>query len=295
MNSMTLDRPLVGTSLPQSRPESDRHIKFWASIPFFIAHIACLAVFWTGVDWKAFTMFVGLFLIRKFGVTAGYHRYFSHKTFKTSRIGQFLLALLATSSTQKGPLWWAAHHRLHHQNSDLPQDVHSPVRDGFWWSHMGWILSSRYDETEFSVIPDFAKYPELRWLNKYHVIPSVTLAVLCFAYHGWVGLVWGYFLSTTLLWHTTFLINSACHLFGKVRFPTKDTSRNSLILAILTLGEGWHNNHHYHPSSVNQGFYWWEIDVTLYALKVLNWFGLVWDLRKPPKRILDLGRQLDAA
>lgn len=271
---------------------TDHSINMWSSIPFFLVHIACLGAFWTGVDWTALWMCLGLFVARKFGITGGFHRYFSHATFKTGRGMQFILALLGTSATQKGPLWWASHHRVHHQNSDQPSDVHSAVRDGFWWSHVGWILSSKYDETDMRLIPDFARYPELRWLNRFHIIPPVVLAVLCFRFHGWMGLVWGFFISTTLLWHTTFLINSACHLFGKRRFPTKDTSRNSLFFALLTMGEGWHNNHHYHPSSTNQGFYWWEIDVTYYILKVLSWFGLVWNIRKPPERILEMGRRL---
>jgi stearoyl-CoA desaturase (delta-9 desaturase) len=165
------------------------------------------------------------------------------------------------------------------------------VRDGFWWSHVGWILSGRYDETDVKRIPDFFRFPELRWLNRFHLVPPAALAVGCFLLHGWAGLVWGFFFSTTILWHTTFLINSACHLIGRRRFPSRDTSRNSWVLSLLTLGEGWHNNHHYFPSSVNQGFYWWEIDVTDYLLRGLARLGLVWELRRPPERVLALGRR----
>jgi stearoyl-CoA desaturase (delta-9 desaturase) len=262
---------------------------------FYLAHAACFAAFWTGVDRTALAMCAGLFLVRKFGITAGYHRYFSHRTFKTSRAGQFLFALIGCAATQKGPLWWAGHHRSHHQDADQHADLHSPIQKGFWWAHVGWVLSNRYDETDFKNIPDYARYPELRWLNEHFLVAPVLLAAGCLAFHGLRGLVWGYFISTTVLWHTTFLINSACHLLGRQRYATKDTSKNSFLLALLTLGEGWHNNHHYYPSSVNQGFYWWEIDVTYYGLRVLSWFGLVWDLRVPPERVLELGRTKAAA
>jgi stearoyl-CoA desaturase (Delta-9 desaturase) len=280
------------TNSALSRDNQVRWRDIFRSTPFFLVHFACLGALWTGVDLTAALMCAGLFLIRKFGITGGYHRYFSHRSFKTGRVMQFVLAWLGCASTQKGPLWWASHHRSHHQDSDGESDVHSPVRDGFWWSHVGWILSDKYNSTDFRIIPDFARFPELRWLNRFHLVPPVSLAVACLAFHGWSGLVWGYFISTVILWHTTFFINSLCHLFGRRYFPTKDTSRNSLLLALVTLGEGWHNNHHYYPSSVNQGFYWWEIDITYYVLRLMSGLGLVWDLRRPPARVLALGREV---
>lgn len=256
---------------------------------FALVHLICLAAFWTGVTKVALVLFVASFLIRKFGITAGYHRYFAHRTYKTNRFFQFVLAWLACSAAQKGPLWWAGHHRSHHQYSDEPEDLHSPLQKGVWYAHMGWILDTKYDETNFKTIPDFARYPELRWLNKFFLVPPIVWGILCFAIGGWPGLLWGFFISTTVLWHTTFLINSACHLFGRRRFQTRDQSRNSFLLALVTLGEGWHNNHHHYPSSVNQGFYWWEVDITFYVLRFLKRLGLVWDLRLPPQKVLDEG------
>ncbi|MBL8023296.1 MAG: acyl-CoA desaturase [Elusimicrobia bacterium] len=256
---------------------------------FALVHLVCLAAFWTGVTKGALALFAASFLLRKFGITAGYHRYFSHRTFKTNRIGQFVLAWLACSAAQKGPLWWAGHHRSHHQYSDTPEDMHSPMQKGVWYAHMGWILDTKFDETNFKTIPDFARYPELRWLNKFFLVPPILWAGVCLLIGGWPGLIWGFFISTTVLWHTTFLINSACHLFGRRRFQTRDQSRNSFLLALVTLGEGWHNNHHYYPSSVNQGFYWWEVDITYYVLRFFNLFGIVWNLRLPPKKVLDEG------
>jgi stearoyl-CoA desaturase (Delta-9 desaturase) len=258
-------------------------------IGMFGVHALCLLAFWTGVDAAALALFAATFAVRKFGITAGYHRYFAHKSYKTSRVFQFVLAVLGGTAAQRGPLWWASHHRNHHRYSDTDRDIHSPVKRGFWWSHIGWVLSPAYEKAENRLIPDFNKYPELRWLDDNYLAPPLLLGMLCFFIGSWKGLVWGMFVSTTVLWHTTFLINSATHLFGKKRFPTKDESRNSLILALLTLGEGWHNNHHYYPTSVNQGFYWWEIDISYYVLKVLSWFGVVWDLKKPPQRVLDKG------
>jgi stearoyl-CoA desaturase (delta-9 desaturase) len=236
-----------------------------------------------------------IYEVRVFFVTAGYHRYFSHRSFKTSRWFQFVIAWMAVSSSQKGVLWWAAHHRHHHRYSDQEEDLHSPTFFGFWWSHVGWILSDRYNDTRFDYIGDFAKFPELRWLNKYFLGPPAVLAVALFLVGGWGLLAWGFFLSTVFLWHGTFTINSLSHIFGKRRFPTTDTSKNNWLLALVTLGEGWHNNHHYYMASARQGFYWWEIDITYYTLKVLSWFRIVRELRRVPERILAEGQALDAA
>ncbi len=269
----------------------DHRIELGKSIPFFGVHLAAIVgVVALGWSWKGVALAVALYVVRMFGVTAGYHRYFSHRSFKTSRAFQFVLALLAMSSTQKGVLWWASHHRVHHKHSDQTGDVHSVLQDGFWFSHVGWILSKRFDHTEDAKIRDFAKYPELRFLDRYFLIPPVALAVALFLIGGWFALVWGFFVSTSLLWHGTFTINSLSHVIGTRRYVTTDTSRNNLILAIITLGEGWHNNHHYYQRSVNQGFYFWEIDITYYVLRALSVVGLVWDLHTPPKAVLDGNR-----
>ena len=257
------------------------------SIPFIAVHVVALLAFVAKFHWYYPVVAIGLYYLRMFGITAGYHRYFSHRAYKTSRWFQFVLAFLGTLSTQKGVLWWAAHHRDHHKYSDLPGDIHSPVQKGLWWSHVGWILCRKYDETKIDRIRDFAKYPELRWLNKYHLVPPILLAAALWLIGGWQLTVWGFFVSTVLLWHGTFTINSLAHVFGSRRFKTTDDSRNNLLLALLTMGEGWHNNHHHYQSTANQGFYWWEIDMSYWALKLLSWLGLVWELRTPPKHILD--------
>lgn len=257
---------------------------------FTAVHLACIAAFWVHFSWGLVALAIGLYLLRMFGLTAGYHRYFSHRTFKTSRVFQFVLAWIGASSLQKGPLWWAAHHRHHHQHSDQEPDIHSPHQESFWHSHVGWILGSEYEETNFQRIGDFTKYPELRWITKYHhVPPAVLLAVLALA-GGWPAVIWGFCISTVITWHITFCINSVSHLVGRRRYATPDDSRNNWFLAILTLGEGWHNNHHYYKASVRQGFYWWEIDVTYYILRGLEALGVVWDLRVPAPEILERNR-----
>jgi stearoyl-CoA desaturase (Delta-9 desaturase) len=254
---------------------------------FWLAHIACLAAFFTGVTWSAVAVCLALFWLRMFSVTAGYHRYFSHRSYKTSRPFQFILALAGTLAVQKGVLWWAANHRVHHKYSDQPEDVHSPVQRGFWWAHVGWILSPDYEATDLERIPDMAKYPELRWLNDHYLVPPVALAALLYVVGGATWLVWGFFISTTMLWHATFTINSLAHVWGSRRYETTDTSRNNPWLALLTMGEGWHNNHHRYMNSARQGFFWWEVDVSYYVLVALSWCGLVWDLQQPPKRLLE--------
>jgi stearoyl-CoA desaturase (delta-9 desaturase) len=248
-----------------------------------------VAPFFVALRWYDILLCFGFYYLRMFGITAGYHRYFAHRAFRTGRAFQFLLALTGTLSVQKGVLWWAAHHRTHHKYSDQAGDIHSPKR-GFFWAHVGWILCADYDETDWPRIHDFAVYPELRWLNRYFLVPPVAVAALLYAAGGTPTLVWGFFVSTAVLWHGTFTINSLAHLFGRQRFVTTDTSRNSFLLAVITMGEGWHNNHHYYQSTANQGFYWWELDLSYYILRALSLVGIVSDLRLPPTRVLDAGR-----
>ena len=260
----------------------------WRSLPFFAVHVIAIAgVIQLGWSWWGAALALGLYFVRMFGVTGGYHRYFSHKTYKTSRAFQLVLALLATSSSQKGVIWWAAHHRHHHRKSDLTGDVHSAKIDGFWWSHMGWILSDKFEKTDEHQVKDLLKYPELRWLDKYFLVPPTVLGVLLFAVGGWWALVWGLFVSTSLLWHGTFTINSLTHMIGKRRYVTTDNSKNHWLLAIVTMGEGWHNNHHYYPRSTRQGFFWWEWDPTYYVLRVLQALHIVWDVQEVPRKVRD--------
>jgi stearoyl-CoA desaturase (delta-9 desaturase) len=226
------------------------------------------------------------YFVRMFAITGAYHRYFAHRSYKTGRVFQFLLALLGTTATQKGPLWWASTHRVHHKESDTEKDVHSPMRRGFWYSHAGWWLSPGHEIAPMHLIPDYASYPELRWLDKHHYVGPALLMALTGGLFGLDGLLWGYVLSTCVLMHATFTINSLSHIYGTRRYATTDTSRNNPYLAILTMGEGWHNNHHHYMNSANQGFFWWEVDITYYLLKGLEKVGLVWDLRKPPAHVL---------
>ena len=253
---------------------------------YWAIHASCLFVLLTGVSTLDLILCFSTFYLRLFGITAGYHRYFAHRSYRTSRAFQLVLALLGVASLQKGPLWWAGGHRRHHQFADQPGDMHSP-RDGFWHSHAGWVFCGEWEETQLDRIKDFAPFPELMWLNRWHIVPPILLAIGCFAIGGWSGLVWGFVVSTTLLWHSTYTINSLAHRFGTRRYDTNDGSRNNLWLALLTLGEGWHNNHHRYMASVRQGFFWWEIDLTYYALLGLEKLGIVWDLREPPRKVLE--------
>ena len=249
---------------------------------FVLMHVACLAVFLTGVSAQALALCGAVYFLQMFGITAGYHRYFSHRSYRTSRAFQFALAWLGCSAAQKGPLWWAAQHRHHHRTSDTPEDLHSPVAHTLWWSHVGWVLSPASDATDARAVKDLARYPELRWLDRNHWLPPLALAGLCLLAGGWAGLVWGLCVGGVLSHHATFLVNSACHLWGRRRYATADASRNNLAVAVLTLGEGWHNNHHHYQSSARQGFRWWEVDVSYYLIRLLACLGLVWDVRRPP-------------
>ncbi len=267
--------------------------------PFIGVHLACFAVILVGWSWVAIATAVGLYAIRMFAITAFYHRYFAHRSFKTSRTVQFIFALIGNMSAQRGPLWWAAHHRQHHAASDRPNDVHSPKQHGFWRAHLGWFLQQESFATRRHRINDWLRYPELRWLDRYDLLVPILLALGLFGMgtwlewtapqlntNGWQLLVWGFFVSTTVLYHATYTVNSLAHLFGNQPFKTGDESRNNFWIALLTFGEGWHNNHHHYPASVRQGFQWWQIDLSYYLLRCMAWLGLIWDLKPVPSRVL---------
>ncbi len=274
-------------------------IDWLRTVPFLALHLACLGALWTGVSPVAIAVAAALYVVRMFALTAFYHRCFSHRTFKASRPVQFVFAMLGASCVQRGPLWWAAHHRNHHRDADTPRDPHSPKVHGFLWSHMGWFLTPRAFATDIKRVPDLARYPELRWLDRYDIAIPVVLALMLYALgallryiapalhtDGAQMLVWGFCISTVVLFHATVTINSLAHRWGSRRFPTPDDSRNNLWLALLTFGEGWHNNHHRFPGTARQGFLWWEIDLTWYGLRLMAALGLIHRLKPLPAAVL---------
>lgn len=283
---LRLGRSAASEAAPR-RP--DEKVAWGESLPFFLMHLMPLGAIFTGVSWFDVGLCVALYFGRMFFITGAYHRYFAHRSYKTSRWFQFVLAFGGATAAQKGPLWWAGYHRHHHRYSDQAEDIHSPKR-GFWWSHCMWILCPRYTPTPYQEIKDMARYPELMWLNRFHLVPPILLGAAVFLLFGASALFIGFFLSTVLLYHGTFFVNSLAHVFGWRRFETTDTSRNSWWVALITMGEGWHNNHHHYPASTRQGFYWWEIDGSYYILRALQAVGLVWDIKEPDPEILDRRR-----
>ena len=275
-----------------------KRVDWFRIVPFIFLHTMCLGVIFVGWSWTAVWVATGLYLIRMFAITGFYHRYFSHRTFKTNRFWQFVFAVIGNASVQRGPLWWASHHRHHHRYADQKEDVHSPSQHGFWWSHIGWLTSPANFATDVKYVRDWTRYPELRWINRFDTIIPILLAVLLFTagavlkiYAPHLGtngpqlLIWGFFISSTVLFHATVTINSFDHMIGSRRYATKDTSRNNPILAVITLGEGWHNNHHHCAVCARQGFFWWEIDMTYYMLVLMSWLGIVWGLRPVPEHV----------
>lgn len=274
-------------------------LDYLALSQFVFLHAGCLLALWTGVSWVALAVCLGFYCVRIFAVSAGYHRYFAHRSYQTGRVFQFLLALLGSLSHQKGPLWWAANHRYHHAHADRVNDIHSPGQHGFWWAHCGWIFSMAYRRADERLVSTFTRYRELQLLDRFYAVPPLTAAAVMFFIgfalqrinpelqtSGLQMLAWGFFISTVLVHHAIYSVNSLGHLFGSRRFESLDQSRNNIILALLTFGDGWHNNHHFYQRSARHGFYWWEVDLTLYILKALSYLGIVWDLHTPPQRIL---------
>ena len=295
----SMRRWFVSTSVEQDDSAAgDDRVDWFRIIPFIAMHLMCFGVIWVGWSPIAVGVAAALYAIRMFAITGFYHRYFSHRSFKTSRFCQFLFAVLGNSAAQRGPLWWASHHRNHHRVSDQESDVHSPHRHSFLWSHVGWITSRSNYATKLQAVPDLAKFPELRLIERFEMVVPVMLGAAMYGLgsvlsarapslgtSGIQMLVWGFFVSTIMVSHATFTINSLSHLFGKKRYRIDDESRNNIWLALLTFGEGWHNNHHYYAGAVRQGFYWWEIDITYYCLWLLSRVGLIWDLNPVPRSV----------
>lgn len=303
LSSFSLPRPLTSlvrwfdahASAPGPEADGDRSIDLVRILPFAALHLACGFALLTGVSGFALAVLALTYAIRVLGITVGYHRYFSHRAFRAGRGTQFVLALMGASAVQRGPLWWAAHHRHHHKHSDQPEDAHSPVQDSFWWSHMLWFLANGNYRSRVENISDFARFPELRFLDRFDTVVPILSYVGLFLLGDWVGrtwpgagtngwqvLVWGGVIGTVLAYHATFTINSLVHVFGRKRYATGDESRNNGWLWPVTFGESWHNNHHHFPASARLGFYWWEIDIGWYFLRTLERLGLVWDLKVVP-------------
>lgn len=287
----------IGKILQHAFEDEDNRL-LMASSPIFFMHLACLGIFFTGFSWVAVAVLAVSYAVRVFALTAGFHRYFAHRSFKTSRVFQFVMAWVGTSAAQLGPMWWAANHRHHHQHSDTEEDIHSPVIKSAFWAHIGWVLCRAYRGIRMDRVKDLNRYPELRFIDRFHVLPVVSLVLFLYglgatvnAYFPGIGtsgmqlVMWGFFLSTVLVYHVTFCVNSVTHIVGKKRFATSDESRNSFWVALLTFGEGWHNNHHRWPLSARQGMYWWEIDLTYYFLCLLQKVGLIWDLKVYPRKL----------
>ena len=289
--------PKIGQILHHAANDEDNRL-LMASSPIALMHFLALGTIFTGFSWVALATLLITYVVRVFALTAGFHRYFSHRAFKTSRIFQFIMAWVGTSSAQLGPMWWAANHRHHHLHSDKPEDIHSPVVKSAFWAHIGWVMCRAYGSIQHERVRDLSKYPELRFIDRFHVLP--VLSLILFLYGLGVGLnhfypalgtsglqlvMWGFFLSTILVYHVTFCVNSVTHIIGDKRFDNDDESRNNWWIALLTFGEGWHNNHHRWPLSARQGMYWWEVDLSYLLLRGLEKLGLIWDLKTYPKKI----------
>jgi stearoyl-CoA desaturase (delta-9 desaturase) len=272
-----------------------RRIDLVRLLPFLAIHAGCLAVPWVGVSATAIFVAIAAYALRMFAITAFYHRYFAHRAFRTSRATQFVFAVLGASAAQRGPLWWASHHRHHHLHSDTALDSHSALQHGLLWSHAGWFMARANFRTRSEHVGSFARFPELRFLDRFDALVPLLLCGALVAAGGLQLLVWGFCVSTVVLYHATFSINSLCHRFGTRRYATGDASRNNAWLALLTFGEGWHNNHHHYPVAARQGFFWWEIDLAYYGLRALAALRIVHDLKAVPRQTRAAGRLAGAA
>lgn len=264
-------------------------------IAFHIGAVAALFMF----TWKGLLATVVLLWVSgSLGTGMGYHRLLTHRGYKTYKWVEYLLTVCATLALQGGPFFWVATHRVHHQNSDREEDPHSP-RDGGFWAHVGWIITGRvlhnHAEALFPYIPDLRKDKFHTLISKWHWVPITVLGMVLLLLGGWSMMMWGIFLRTVVGLHATWLVNSATHMWGRRRFLTTDTSKNSFWVAILTFGEGWHNNHHAHPQLARHGLAWYEFDMNWYGISALRLLGLAWDVKAPRLAELERKSKLAAA
>jgi len=292
---MALAPPVERVSTPR---RAGRARSWRLGLPFVLVHIAVLGVFIVGWSPAAIIVAVLSYTTRAFGITAFYHRCFAHRSYRVPRAVGFGGAVLGAAAAQQGPLWWVAHHRAHHRYTDRPGDPHSPVVDGFWRSHLLWIFDPANASPDMERVKDLARFRELRILDRFdHLVPvslalattalGVVLALVTPGLHtsGPQMFVWGFAVPTVLLYHSTFAVNSVAHRFGRRRFDTPDASRNQWVVACLTLGEGWHNNHHRFPTSARMGIGWLELDPTWWGIMALSGLGLASGVRRMPARV----------
>ena len=266
------------------RPTRSTYEKTKAGTVILFLHLIPLGLFWTGTEPEDWLAFGTMYAVMIFGVGGGLHRYFAHRSFKTSRAGQFLLGL--TAGTALGdPIAFSGKHRIHHKYSDTPRDVHNP-KQGFWYCWIGSLLDEGYSEEEIlDMSPDLTKYPELMWLHRYFYVPALGAAAITYAVGGYTMFATGFCLSFIAVLHATSAVNYFCHKGGKRQYETNDYSTNRPVLSFFILGEGWHNNHHFYPGSARAGFFWYELDFIFYFLTVLSWFGIIWDLKRVPEAV----------
>jgi stearoyl-CoA desaturase (delta-9 desaturase) len=290
MDTLTAGSPAL------TRPSPWRVARIFFSLsPLISVHLALLTLPLLEPTVLAIVLALVVSRICGLGITAGFHRGLTHRSFRSGRIVQFLFAAAGCTALQKGPLWWASHHRLHHAHSDRPGDPHSPVVDGLWHGHMGWLFTSDLMHPDPRLVKDLAKYPELVWLDRLWMLPGLLLAAACFLTAGWAGLVWGFCLGVVAVFQVTFAVNSIGHRWGPRRFNTPEGSRNNFVLGILAMGDGWHNNHHRAPTSARHGLAWYEFDMTYTTIRLLAWLGLVWGVRQPPPVVLAAARGAELA
>ena len=259
-------------------------------LPLILVHLSLIGLFYVPFTWTGLILFFVMTRITGLGVTVGFHRYFSHHAFKTSRWFQFVLGVFGCTALQKGPLWWVAHHREHHRHSDTVNDVHSPVVDGFWYGHVGWLFARDLMHPSHECMKDLTKFPELLWLDRLWMVPGILAAAACYAIDGGSGLLWGFSLSTVAIFQFTFAVNSVGHRWGPQRFNTGEGSRNNWFLGYVAMGDGWHNNHHRSPTSARHGLAWYELDIAYMMICNLKRVGLIWGVRQPPASVLEAAR-----
>ena len=256
---------------------SRQKLNWLTTIVLILLHIGAVAALFM-FSWRVFAASVFLYWMTVgLGISMGYHRLHTHRSYQIPRFLEYFFAVCGSMTLEGGPIFWVATHRLHHQKSDLPGDPHSP-RDGAWWSHIGWILLGETNHNNTRVLskyaPDLAKDQFYVWLNNYHWVPLTILGGVLYAIGGLPLFLWGGCLRVVVGLHSTWLVNSATHMWGRRRFETRDDSRNSWWVALLTFGEGWHNNHHAHPTSARHGLAWYEIDHSWILISIFKFFGI---------------------